>query len=83
MFLRRSDAYLRNEWSNYNFAYKDSVPNDIGVPFAYNVDDDPLIFEKATLELRRKTVEKSLTIDDILEIGPRKKIQITHILEFM
>lgn len=72
-FLRRSDAYLRNEWDNYtNYEYRNSVPNDIDIYPAYGITDDPLIYEKATLELRRKTIEKTLVLDDILQVGPCK-----------
>ncbi len=29
-FLRRSDAYLKNEWSNYtNYNYEDQIPNNV------------------------------------------------------
>lgn len=73
-FLRRNDAYLRNEWGNYtNYEYKDIVPSGLIFPYVYGeVSTSNVDFEKATVDIITKISSNTLTLQDILDIGPSK-----------
>ena len=63
-FLRRTDAYLRNEWTNYsNYAYKDKMPFAI-----YNDSENNLLSlqEKIQNDLNNET----LNMNKIYDYGP-------------
>ena len=59
-YLRRSDSYIKNEWSNYtNYNYEDEIPSNV-------VDEnDDLVDLQNTLNNNN-----TLTIDNIYTYGP-------------